>query len=704
MLLQRLGPQPTDERTRQASQDRPTRPRSDAAVRFITVAAAAVLTAAGAVPVLVMLPVTDLLADVLVTAAQSLLAGLACHAWWRWRSHHDRVAAPLLALFGLLLTLNYLTGAAGRLTGLEWPALTMAALAACAHLVFLAALFQLSRGGRSLPGWIELTQSTALFVLVLGMVWTLLPEAAEITLAGPGRRTLLYLYVGANLLGLVGAWSVLLRQRERALPGVGLVCLAQVVMAATSTGLIIHVLTGTYQPLSVLDLGWLVAGGLLVAAAATRRSPRPGWLRARQRVVLVASLLLVVGAMALSVTSVVQGATVRLAEQQERATALRHASAEITRLRALEAQRPLDAEEAVQVLRSVARARLDIATALVGVEDLPTGDPLRWRLTALPALLLDYQDELTGPRAATVRAREVRGAGETLARTLEQVTEDVHARSAADLAALGRRAAVAQVGVPLGLLVLGLAFVSSWTLLRHRERALERADAWQELTREVVGAQERERARIAADLHDGPLQQVAAWRIKVEMIVRRLGDDPAAARALLDELDDEVAEQAVELRRVMHALRPPVLDELGFGAAVRKLAEDAAKRGRFGVRVDTTGLGRLRCDREVETLAYRILQEVLTNVAKHAEAAKATVDVRAADNGLRLRVVDDGRGMPPLVPAQLVRDAHFGLAGVTERVELVGGKLRVSSAPQRGTAVEAWLPAALEESARAGRE
>ena len=190
---------------------------------------------------------------------------------------------------------------------------------------------------------------------------------------------------------------------------------------------------------------------------------------------------------------------------------------------------------------------------------------------------------------------------------------------------------------------------------------------------------------------------MAAWRIKVEMIGRRMDCDPDTARTLLHELDQEVAGQALELRRVMQALRPPVLDELGFGAAIRQLAEEAAERGGFGVRVDTSGLGRLQCDREIETLAYRILQEVLTNVAKHADASQATVELRAEAGGVRLSVADDGRGMRPFDPDQLVREAHFGLAGVSERVELVGGRLRVSSAPRQGTAVEAWLPAHLQD-------
>jgi len=170
----------------------------------------------------------------------------------------------------------------------------------------------------------------------------------------------------------------------------------------------------------------------------------------------------------------------------------------------------------------------------------------------------------------------------------------------------------------------------------------------------------------------------------------------------LASLDQEVAQQAVELRGLLHALRPPVLDELGLEAAVSVLARDLGARTGIEITVDA-GLDRLGCTPEVETVAYRIVQEGLTNVAKHAAATEAVVTLHAHGGGLLIRIADNGRGMREFEPDQLVGEGHFGLAGINERVEIAGGRLELVTVGGEGTTLEAWLPASLGGAAASAR-
>ena len=144
------------------------------------------------------------------------------------------------------------------------------------------------------------------------------------------------------------------------------------------------------------------------------------------------------------------------------------------------------------------------------------------------------------------------------------------------------------------------------------------------------------------------------------------------------------------LRHLMGALRPPVLDNRGFGEA---LGEHASRfEQETGITVDVGLSLATRLPPEAETVLYRITQESLNNVAKHARAGHVRVTVDEHDGSVRLRVRDDGVGFDASNTGQLLREGHYGLAGMRERASLVGGTLEVGSIPGHGTTVEVRLP------------
>jgi signal transduction histidine kinase len=204
-------------------------------------------------------------------------------------------------------------------------------------------------------------------------------------------------------------------------------------------------------------------------------------------------------------------------------------------------------------------------------------------------------------------------------------------------------------------------------------------------------ATEGERRRWARELHDETLQGLGALRLSLS--AARKSSDAAVWRSALDgtvtELDTEIA----NLRSIISDVRPAALDELGVGAALEALADRTRSHGlNVELRLDLdyeAGRASTRHDPDLETALYRIAQEALTNAAKHSGAESLMVDVAEADDHVTVRVRDDGQGFDPSADSV----GGFGLTGMRERVELVGGSLKVDSAPGAGTTVTARLPA-----------
>jgi signal transduction histidine kinase len=221
---------------------------------------------------------------------------------------------------------------------------------------------------------------------------------------------------------------------------------------------------------------------------------------------------------------------------------------------------------------------------------------------------------------------------------------------------------------------------------------LERTEAQrtQLLDRTVQGAEE-ERTRLAAELHDGPIQRLTAVGYQLEEAQLLLeADGGRQARELVAGVRKELYGEITGLRRLMAALRPPVLDERGLTLALRDLLE--AFERRTGIDCTLQGDSRIRVEPDIETVLYRVVQEALTNVAKHAHATHVWVYLRVDDDRVDLQVNDDGIGFDATRVTGLVGSGHFGLAGMRERVEIAGGTHRLLSTPGNGTAIRVRLP------------
>jgi signal transduction histidine kinase len=208
----------------------------------------------------------------------------------------------------------------------------------------------------------------------------------------------------------------------------------------------------------------------------------------------------------------------------------------------------------------------------------------------------------------------------------------------------------------------------------------------EERLRQNLMAAERERARWARELHDTVLQGMGARRLLLTSVLK--SGDPEGLKSAVEEGLRDVGRDIDELRRLITELRPATLDQLGLVAALEDLVErirhSAGVELATDLRIDAAHL-----DPELETVVYRLVQEALTNVAKHAAASSAELRICGEEGRLDVLVADDGRGFDP------TREySGFGLTGMRERVELAGGELRIESKPGAGARVMASLPLA----------
>jgi two-component system, NarL family, sensor histidine kinase DevS len=204
--------------------------------------------------------------------------------------------------------------------------------------------------------------------------------------------------------------------------------------------------------------------------------------------------------------------------------------------------------------------------------------------------------------------------------------------------------------------------------------------------RRSIAAAEAERRRWARELHDETLQALGGLKVALSGASRL--DDAEAMRAAMRDATDQLGRDIEALRRLIAELRPAALDQLGLEPALTSLAQRTATTTGLDVQTAIELAGDRRLAPELETTVYRIVQEALTNVTKHARATTVWLAVREAGNEVQIAVTDDGTGFDP----ERALDAGFGLIGMRERVELAGGALTVSPAEGTGTAVRATLP------------
>ena len=232
-------------------------------------------------------------------------------------------------------------------------------------------------------------------------------------------------------------------------------------------------------------------------------------------------------------------------------------------------------------------------------------------------------------------------------------------------------------------------------LLGNLEGATKMLAGWKqksEMATRVIKAQEEERKRVAREIHDGPAQSLANLVLRTEICERLLAQDIDEALNELGELKKTAKGSLTELRRIIFDLRPMALDDLGLVPALRRYLEDL--RDRLGLPVELVILGEeVRLDLNQEVTLFRLAQEAVNNARKHAQAKEIRVRLEFAPLAATLVVEDDGRGF---IPSETGSFAGFGLLGMRERAELVGGDFEVTSAPGEGTRIRVRVPLAKE--------
>lgn len=210
----------------------------------------------------------------------------------------------------------------------------------------------------------------------------------------------------------------------------------------------------------------------------------------------------------------------------------------------------------------------------------------------------------------------------------------------------------------------------------------------------TMSAQEQERRRIARDLHDEVGQTVTSLLIGLRTVADAESLDVARTRA--EELRSIATAVLSDIKRIARGLRPSVLDDIGLAPALERLVLDFGRTHDIGTSLDLDRFDGERLPEPLEVAIYRIVQEALTNIAKHAQAKNVRVSLHKHGDQLRVAVQDDGCGFAAASAKELIAGGHWGLTGMQERAAMLGGHLSVESAPGQGTTIVARLPLVVE--------
>lgn len=223
-----------------------------------------------------------------------------------------------------------------------------------------------------------------------------------------------------------------------------------------------------------------------------------------------------------------------------------------------------------------------------------------------------------------------------------------------------------------------------------KEALATKAAQLQRLLAETVDVQERERQRIAQDMHDGTNQLLVGAMLELKSAQRRLANDKLVqADESMRQVQTILHQVEAETKRVIHDLRPPTLDALGLTPAIHRYAEQFESYTTIPCRVTVWGEP-VRLPPRVEIGAYRVVQEALQNVSSHADAAVADVILTFAPDLFKLSVQDDGCGFD--ITAVVQHNGHLGLLGMRERAESLGGHIEVESKVGQGTEIRWVVP------------
>src|SRR5579863_9907165 len=228
---------------------------------------------------------------------------------------------------------------------------------------------------------------------------------------------------------------------------------------------------------------------------------------------------------------------------------------------------------------------------------------------------------------------------------------------------------------------------------RLMEDLARREEQVRRLAEHMLHVEEMERRRISRELHDEAGQSLLCIRLQIELIEQALPEEEAESRAKLREARDLTERTILEMRRLIAALSPAVLEQLGLGAALRQLVNRFQRLHPCRVRLQLSKMGVL--PQQLEIIAYRLVQECFNNIGKHSGATHVNISLTSADGWLKLVVEDNGVGFR--VEEALAKRDSFGMSGMRERVALLGGKFYVESrmeGPKTGTKISIELPIA----------
>jgi len=255
---------------------------------------------------------------------------------------------------------------------------------------------------------------------------------------------------------------------------------------------------------------------------------------------------------------------------------------------------------------------------------------------------------------------------------------------------------ITQVGVALGYLTGDLQEVSN---------QLEGLQYKQLLGLKIIKAQEEERQRVARDIHDGPAQLMSNVVLKAEICERMIDVDLEKAREELRNLKRIVRDSLQDVRKIIYNLRPMSLDDLGLVPTLQRYVLTFQEESGIAVSFRTSGVQR-ELKSVVSLTVFRIVQEAMNNVAKHAMASNATIHLDFTDSAVKLYVIDDGVGFDTEKLKVKSDDISggFGLVSMRERVELLSGEMYISSEPGKGTRLNITIPFTEEEGVTNGNE
>jgi two-component system, NarL family, sensor kinase len=258
----------------------------------------------------------------------------------------------------------------------------------------------------------------------------------------------------------------------------------------------------------------------------------------------------------------------------------------------------------------------------------------------------------------------------------------------------GRRLWLSFAPVVLGALLLLqlLQIPSAWSLARRLRRGQEERER---LMRHAIDSSDAERRRIASDLHDGTVQDLAGVSFALTAASRRAGTDATGTRTEIDpktitDAAGRIRGAITSLRSLLVEIYPPNLEEAGLESALTDMVARLPARGiEPHVEVELPAAG---SSTQTSALIYRSAQEIVRNVVRHADATQLWLRIRPADGGLRLEIEDDGKGFDPGAAVEAQAEGHVGLRVLGDLVAEAGGQVELASAPGRGTVVVVQVP------------